>query len=333
MTGSITNALDACLLENWQRGLPIVEHPFAAMANACGATERDVIARLERLRANRVIARVGAVFRPNTIGASTLAAVAVPDFEVDRVAELMSAEPGVNHVYLRENDWNVWFVATGPDLCSVSEALSRLSSRIGRRVLDLRLETPYYIDLGFSLEKPSRNQHRDAPQSVSPTFEVHDSDRDLAQQLTTGLPLISRPFGRIANDLHRTEAEVIGRIKELSSAGIISRLGVIVRHRALGWRSNAMVVWDVPGDQIDKAGAALAALPGINLCYRRTRYENAWPFNLYCMVHAKSRNEALAVISEASVAAGLQSYPREILFSTRCFKQTGALIAKTTEAA
>lgn len=324
--------LDAALLENWQRDFPLEPRPFDVIATELGRTEQAVIERLRALTDSGAIARVGGVVRPNTLGASTLAAVSVPHFQVDSVAGQLTQEPGVNHVYLRENDWNIWFVATGPDRATVSEMLSRLSQRIGRRILDLRLETPYYIDLGFALDKQSRERHSCALQPVPATFIIEKGDRDLAQALTTGLPLISRPFERIATDLESNECAIIQRIGELSSAGIISRVGVIVRHRALGWRSNAMVVWDVPVELIDKAGGALAALPGINLCYRRTRHEGAWPYNLYSMIHAKSREEALAVISEATIEAGLQSYPRAILFSTRCFKQTGALIAKTKEA-
>jgi DNA-binding Lrp family transcriptional regulator len=94
-----------------------------------------------------------------------------------------------------------------------------------------------------------------------------------------------------------------------------------------------MVVWDIDTEDIERAGTALAKLRGINLCYRRTRYAEAWPYNLYCMVHAKTREEALKILEAASREAGLGVYPRKVLFSLRCFKQTGALLALPREAA
>ncbi len=333
MTEPSVHRLDTCLIDDWQRGLPIVERPFAVIAEKCSASEADVIARLQALQASGVIARVGAVVRPNTLGASTLAAVSVPDLEVDRAAAMMVAEPGINHVYLRENDWNIWFVATGPDRAAVDAALARVAQRTGRTVLDLRLERPYHIDLGFALSGPRRTQRHldlvaDGQQAHAlAKFEPRDGDAALVQQLTTGLALVRRPFAALARALGRDEADVLDRIRQLAAAGILPRIGAIVRHRALGWRSNAMVVWDVPEDEIDRAGASLAQVPGVNLCYRRRRYPHEWPFNLYCMIHAKTREEALETLARASTAAGLDASPRQILFSLRCFKQTGAMVA------
>ena len=90
-------ALDQRLLEEWQRDLPLVPQPFAVMAAALGVEEALVLARLVALRDRGAIARVGATVRPNTAGASTLAALAVPDAQVAEVAAIVGAEPGVNH--------------------------------------------------------------------------------------------------------------------------------------------------------------------------------------------------------------------------------------------
>jgi len=106
-----------------------------------------------------------------------------------------------------------------------------------------------------------------------------------------------------------------------------------VRHRALGWRSNAMVVWKVPAAEIDRAGAALAVQPGVTLCYQRRPCARLWPYNLYCMIHAKSREEALGALDAATTAAGLIEAPRRVLFSVSCYKQTGALVAAGREVA
>ena len=72
------NSLEARLLEDWQRGLPLVPRPFAAIAQALGACESDVITALRALQASGAMSRVGGVVRPNTLGASTLAAMTAP---------------------------------------------------------------------------------------------------------------------------------------------------------------------------------------------------------------------------------------------------------------
>jgi DNA-binding Lrp family transcriptional regulator len=103
--------------------------------------------------------------------------------------------------------------------------------------------------------------------------------------------------------------------------GMIKRFGIVVRHHELGYRSNAMVVFDLDDDAVDGIGARLAAEPGVTLCYRRRRSLPEWNYNLYCMVHGRSREEAQPVIDRL---AGLAGQPATVLFSTRRFKQCGA---------
>jgi DNA-binding Lrp family transcriptional regulator len=102
---------------------------------------------------------------------------------------------------------------------------------------------------------------------------------------------------------------------------MIKRFGVVVRHHELGYRANAMVVFDLPDGVVDGIGARLAEEPGVTLCYRRRRSPPDWPYNLYCMVHGRSREEARPVIERLAELAGI---PATVLFSTRRFKQCGA---------
>jgi DNA-binding Lrp family transcriptional regulator len=313
--------IDRALLDRFQRDLPLVLRPYQAIGRALGLAEAEVIARLGRLAAAGAVARVGATLRPNIAGASTLAAIAVPDDRIEEVAETVGAEEGVNHSYLRENAWNLWFVVTGPDRAHVAATLARLRRRTGLAVLDLPLVRPFNVDLGFALEGlslPPPPREPD-PAALQPT------DRPILQALSDGLALVPRPYRALGVALGRNEPEVLVRIRALVAAGLIGRLGVIVRHRALGWTANAMVVWQVAEAVIPAAGQALVAVPGVTLCYQR-RPSIAWPYTLYCMIHARSRAGALAVLNHAEAAAGLAGLPRAVLFSVRCFKQRGALV-------
>ena len=256
------DALDLRLLDEWQRDFPLVSNPFAEIGNALDCSEADVLQRLTRLCATGAVNRVGATLRPNTAGASTLATIAAPDWRVDQVAGIVGAEPGVNHSYLRENDWNIWFVATGPDRAHVAATLARIEATTGLPVLDLPLVRPYHLDLGFALDG---TRQKPGPTGDADPAALRPGDRAVLQALTRGLAVLPQPFAALAQELGRTEAEVLERIRALAAAGIISRIGVIVRHRALGWRANAMVVWQVAEADVDRAGVALAAAEGVTL--------------------------------------------------------------------
>jgi len=324
------DTLDLRLLGEWQRNFPLVSNPFATIGTALGRTETEVLQRLTRLSATGAVSRVGATIRPNTAGASTLAAVSAPDWRIEEVAGVIGAEPGVNHSYLRENDWNIWFVTTGPDRAHVDATLKRIEAATGLAVLDLPLVRPHHLDLGFSLDG---TRQVNSPAGPADRSALRSGDRAVLQRLTQGLPILPRPFATVADELWRTETYVLERINALTIAGIVSRIGIIVRHRALGWRSNAMVVWDVPPGDIDRAGVALAAAAGVTLCYQRRPNQRHWPFNLYCMIHARSRDEALTTLGRAATEAGIADFPHRVLFSVRCFKQTGALVVSEREAA
>ena len=315
--------VDQHLLDDFQRDFPLEPHPFRAMARQLGVSEYDVLCRLVSLKERGFITRVGATVRPNTVGASTLAALSVPEDRIGEVAAIVGAQPGVNHSYLREHEWNLWFVVTAPDRETLADNLDLIRNLTGLSLLDLRLLRPFNIDLGFSL-KGSRQEAKSAVCVDASVIEPED--RPILEQLSKGLEIVSRPFAKTGRMLGRSETDIIGRIATLSAAGVLSRMGVIVRHRAIGWKANAMVVWEVPLEDIEKAGTNLASYPGITLCYQRNTVPGLWSYTLFSMIHARSRGEALDVLNGAKELEGLRDVAHTALFSTRCFKQTGALI-------
>jgi DNA-binding Lrp family transcriptional regulator len=129
------------------------------------------------------------------------------------------------------------------------------------------------------------------------------------------------------------EAEVIARLRRLIEGGVIRRFGVIVRHHELGYRANAMVVWDVPDARVGDAGRTLAGLPFVTLCYRRPRRLPLWPYNMFCMIHGRDRSTVETLVEQTTATAGLEGLPRAVLFSRRRFKQRGARYAAPKEAA
>lgn len=144
--------LERRLLNDYQHDFPLTTTPYADMAERLGVSEQEVMETLQRLRDEGLISRIGAVFRPNSIGASTLAAMSVPEQELEKVADIINSYPHVNHNYEREHEYNLWFVATAKsdqELCAV---LEEMEQRTGYPVLALPLLEDYHIDLGFELQ-------------------------------------------------------------------------------------------------------------------------------------------------------------------------------------
>jgi DNA-binding Lrp family transcriptional regulator len=318
------------LLDEFQRDLPLQSQPFKAVGDALGIAEGEVLARLRALLAIGMITRVGATVRPNTVGVSTLAAMAVPDHRIEEVATIVGEEPGVNHSYLREDEWNLWFVATAPAADGLKASLDRIAQRSGLLVLDLPLIRPFNIDLGFRLSGVRQSTSNGIAPDVS---VIRATDRPLIQAMTDGMPLTPRPFAQIGARTGQSGTAVIERLRALQTAGIFTRIGVIVRHRAIGWLSNAMVVWELPDEKIEQVGPLLARVPGVTLCYQRRTVPGQWPFGLFSMIHARSRPEAMSILNTAAALPELAGARHRVLFSTRCFKQTGALVHREGEAA
>ncbi|MBF0286090.1 MAG: AsnC family protein [Magnetococcales bacterium] len=151
--------------------------------------------------------------------------------------------------------------------------------------------------------------------------------RELLAAVQEGFPLTPRPFQEVAQRLGVSEAQVIEGLRALREGGVIKRAGVVVRHLELGYRTNAMVVWDVSDEQAACVGQAIAEFEFVTLCYRRKRVAPRWPYNLYCMIHGRDREEVLQRLALLTARCGLESLPREVLFSRRRFKQRGAWYA------
>src|SRR5512134_601946 len=120
------DSIDYRLLNEFQRGFPLMSRPYRALAQECGVSEARVLERLAALHAGGFIGRIGAVIAPGRIGASTLAALRVPSQRLDDIAAIVSAYPEVNHNYAREHAFNLWFVANAHSELALAQLLERV---------------------------------------------------------------------------------------------------------------------------------------------------------------------------------------------------------------
>ena len=317
------------LLNRWQHGFPLDSRPFARIGQALGTDEVTVIVGFEAARADGSLSRIGGVWAAGAGGAALLVAMAVPVERLDAVAAQVDALPGVNHNYEREHRFNLWFVITGTDAATLHARLDALERDTGLATLRLPMQRVYRIDLGFDLRGAVASADSSRAERRAPP--VAEAERPLAALVESGLPLLARPYAAWAAQLGCDEADVFATIARWLDRGTLRRFGVVVRHHELGFDRNAMTVFDVPDQDVDACGAALAAQPGVTLCYRRARAEG-WPYNLYCMVHGREREAVRATIAAAARAAGLEQRPHEVLFSLRRFKQQGGSYFRAVQA-
>ncbi len=154
MTDSIKDytPLEQHLLNDFQRDMSLSATPFADMAEQLGVSEDEVIESIKSLQDSGVISRVGPVFRPNRIGVSTLAAMSVPEQDLECVARIVSAFPEVNHNYEREHKYNLWFVVTASSEEHLDIVLHEIEQHAEYPLMSLPMLEDYYIDLGFELK-------------------------------------------------------------------------------------------------------------------------------------------------------------------------------------
>jgi siroheme decarboxylase len=152
-------------------------------------------------------------------------------------------------------------------------------------------------------------------------------DRQLIAATQGGLPLVREPYRALAQQLGLDEADVLARLQRLLDGGAIRRIGAIPNHYALGLTANGMSVWDIADNAVAEVGAKVGALDFVTHCYERPRHLPLWPYNLFAMVHGRTRDEVRAKVAEIAELVGPAARGHDVLFSTRILKKTGLRIA------
>lgn len=153
------------------------------------------------------------------------------------------------------------------------------------------------------------------------------TDRRLVHALQAGLPLVSRPYHAVGEHLGIVGGEVMARLSAMLDRGAIRRIGAVPNHYMLGYRANGMTVWDVDDAQVDALGRDVGALDFVSHCYRRPRRLPLWPYNLFAMVHGRTRAEVEDMAGRIAALLGPAARARDILYSTRILKKTGLRLA------
>jgi siroheme decarboxylase len=305
---TVLDEQDKQLLNGMQFDFPLTDSPWQALGQGVGLTGGQVLARVRKLKATGIIRQISAIFDTKALGyASTLAAARVPDGRLDEAAAVVSQHPGVSHNYKRQAEFNLWFTLAVPPGESLDGHLKRLADQA--RFEDyLALPTIRTFRIGVKLDVGGGGQ---ADKTDTPAVKHHhraepvaltEVDRDYIRALQDDLPLEERPFEPACRVLGVGFDDLRSWVQKMQEAGVLRRFAAILRHRQAGFSANGMVVWRVPDEHIEQAGLLAAEAPEVSHCYQRP-CSQAWPYNLYTMIHARSESGCQQVIDR--IAAGL----------------------------
>lgn len=152
---------------------------------------------------------------------------------------------------------------------------------------------------------------------------MDELDRKIITATQAGLPLVKKPYAVIAEQLGIDSETVKQRLQKMLDKGQIRRIGAVPNHYKLGYKANAMSVWNVPDEKIKELGDRLGALPFVSHCYERPRFLPEWPYNLFAMLHGKNREEVAEKVQQVKELLGEYCAGYELLYSKQILKKTG----------
>jgi DNA-binding Lrp family transcriptional regulator len=316
---------DRRLLNLMQGSFPIVAEPYRHVAGLAEISEAEVMERVNRLLAKRIIRQVTPIFDTRALGYSSMLVAAKVDPEhPHRAAQVINAHPGVSHNYLRNHEFNLWFtIATEPDselgLQGTLDVLARESGAESIRQLPTLKLFKIRMDLEMEGGTDSLSSSTEASEPIELEAQPYD-ERDIAviRALQGDLPVTTKPYEAAAAALAMAEQELLDHLSGMQERGILRRVAAILYHRRAGFSANGMGVWKVPDEQIHEIGCRMAAVRGISHCYQRPTYED-WPYSVFTMAHGRSKEECDAVLDSIAAQTGISE--RATLYSSTEFKK------------
>jgi len=321
--------IDQQILDILQKEFPLVSRPFAALANNLSITEEDLISRIRfLLYEKKIIREISAIFDSKRLGyESCLVAMQIPPDRLDAAAALINEHPGVSHNYSRSHTLNLWFTIAIPNGHNLRHEVNKLGEMVSATAtlllpslrmfkLGVRLDITGTRD-PLSMENEQRNKSADPKDEIMP--DLTEKDIKIIRELQKNIPLMITPFKEIAGRINIPEEELFDAIGKMMKQGRIRRFAAVLRHRDMGFKANAMGVWIVPPEDIVRTGTHLARFQSVTHCYERPACPPLWPYNLYTMVHTRTRNECIFILQKMSEEAGIKEY--HYLFSEKEYKK------------
>ncbi len=315
--------LDREILNEIQWTFPLAARPFDAIAEKFGVKPDTIKDRLKALKESGILRQLSAIFDTRKLGyKSSLVAAQVEPAYLDAAAMQVNMHPGVSHNYERDHEFNMWFTLAVPPDADLKREVDRFKSIRGITKIRL-LPTIKLFKIGVKLDMTGKNAKPEPSEPEKKTrggrFVPTEDDKAFVRELQKDLEICDRPFLDAAGRLGMTEEQIFERLRHYEDIGVMRRFAAILRHRDAGFAANGMIVWKVPVERINDVGATLGAFPQVSHCYQRPVYPD-WPYNVFSMIHCKTKEEARQMAAEIQSHIGVSEY--RILFSSREFKKT-----------
>jgi DNA-binding Lrp family transcriptional regulator len=321
--------VDRELLNAVQWDFPLVARPYGALGERLGITEPEVRERIARVKQAGVLRQLSAIFDTRALGyGSALVAAKIDPDRIDEAAAVISAHPGVSHNYKRNHAFNLWYTVAVPPGDSLEEHVDALhvssGATVTRRLPTLRL---YKIGVKLDMtgktatdaradvlehERPERREHMEAP-------ELSDLEIAAIRLVQEDLPLVERPFAAQAEVIGCSESELLAMLESFRERKLMRRFAAVMNHRSAGYKANAMGVWAVPDEELDRIGPMMAGFARVSHCYKRPTYDD-WPYSVFTMVHGMNARECEETIAAIKAETGVEEY--DLLWSVKEYKKT-----------
>ena len=323
--------LERDFINNFQGNFPLEEHPFASVAKQLNCSEDKLIEIVKHLKEQRLLTRFGPLYDAARLGGGlTLAAISVPEDRYQNITEQVNAYPEVAHNYRREHELNMWFVLATETPAELDQALISIEKTTGLTVYNFPKLQEFYIGLWLHLTTDGEYHTIPVPNQISDTdddYPLDDIDRTLISVTQAGLNIEPSPYQSVANQIGITQQDVLQRLKQLLSCGIIRRVGAVPNHYKLGFTANGMTVWDVDDKKINELGSLIGQLDFVSHCYQRPRHLPMWRYNLFAMVHGGNKDEVNKKVKQIEILLGENCKAHDTLFSSAILKKTGLRLA------
>jgi DNA-binding Lrp family transcriptional regulator len=317
--------VDRRVLNVMQGKFPLEPRPYAAVGQLAELTEDEVMARVQKLLADRIIRQVTPIYDTRALGyGSMLVAAKVDPVHPWRAAKIINSHPGVSHNYLRNHDFNMWFtLAVERDsklgLQGTLDVLQELTGAESIRQLPTLKLFKIRMDLEMEGDTKSLSTEGVAEEPVELDGVPYDELDIAVIRATQGdLPVVAEPYAPAAAQLGMTEAALLEHMAGMRERGILRRVAAILYHRRAGFSANGMGVWKVPDERIEELGPRMASFRGISHCYQRPTYED-WPYSIFTMAHGRSKEECDAILD--AIAGEFDISERATLYSSTEFKK------------
>ena len=147
------DSTDRKIINRIQTHFPIDSRPYRKIGQDLNLTEDEIIRRVENLKRNGIIRRIGGNFGPYKLGFfSTLCAASVPENKISLFTETVNAYTGVTHNYMREHHYNIWFTFIANSRQIIEQSLETIARDTGvTDILDLPATDLFKISANFKV--------------------------------------------------------------------------------------------------------------------------------------------------------------------------------------